>query len=268
MRPFVAHAIVRAASRFLSTQGAYTLLLLVLFPACGAPPATLTVSAAASLENALAPIADAYTRLHPRVKIEFNFGGSGSLARQIEDGAPVDIFLSASPQPMDRLAARGLLLDGTRRDLLRSEIVLIVPRDGAEIQSFDALAEPRVKLVALGDPASVPAGDYAKQVLTSLGLWSRVQSKLVLAKDVRQVLSYVETGNADAGLVYATDARESSTVRVAATAPESSHAPVVYPVAILRHARDTAAARDFVAFLFGPEARAVFVSQGFTTAAP
>ena len=267
MRPFVAHALVRAASRLVSTQGAYTMLLLLL-PACGVPPATLTVSAAASLEHALSPIADAYTRLHPHTKIDFNFGGSGSLARQIEDGAPVDIFLSASPQPMDRLASHGLLLDGTRRDLLHGEIVLIVPRDGADIQSFDALTDVRVKLIALGDPASVPAGDYGKQVLTSLGLWSRVQSKLVLAKDVRQVLSYVETGNADAGLVYSTDARESSTVRVAATAPESSHSPVVYPVAILRKTRDAAAARDFVAFLVGPEARAIFVSQGFTAAAP
>lgn len=243
-------------------------LLMLVLPACGAPPATLTVSAAASLENALSPIADAYTRLHPHTKIEFNFGGSGSLARQIEEGAPVDIFLSASPQPMARLASRGLLLDGTRRDLLRGEIVLIVPRSGVDIQSFDALAGPRVKLIAMGDPASVPAGDYGKQVLTSLGLWSRVKSKLIFAKDVRQVLSYVETGNADAGLVYATDARESSTVRVAAAAPESSHAPVVYPVAVLRHTRDAVAARDFVAFLSGPEARAVFVSQGFTTAAP
>jgi molybdate transport system substrate-binding protein len=244
------------------------LLMLALLTACAPRPGTVTVSAAASLETALPPIADAYTRGHPRTKIEFNFGGSGALARQIEDGAPVDVFLSASPEPMDRLAARRLLLDGTRRDLLRSEIVLIVPRDSADAQSFEALAEQRVKFVALADPASVPAGQYGKQVLTSLGLWSRVQPKLVLAKDVRQVLSYVETGNADAGLVYATDARQSSNVRVAAVAPENAHAPVVYPAAVLRGTRDAAAARDFVGFLSSPEARAVFVAQGFTAAAP
>jgi molybdate transport system substrate-binding protein len=244
------------------------LLMLVFLGACGTPPASLTVSAAASLENALPLIADAYTRSHPRTKIEFNFGGSGALARQIEDGAPVDIFLSASPEPMDRLAARGLLLGATRRDLLRGEIVLVVPRNGAGTESFEALADPGVKFIALADPDSVPAGKYGKQVLTSLGLWSRVQPKLVLAKDVRQVLSYIETGNADAGLVYATDARQSPVVRIAATAPEAAHAPVVYPVAVLRTARDSGAARDFVAFLSGPEARAIFVSQGFTAAAP
>jgi molybdate transport system substrate-binding protein len=244
------------------------LLMLLLFPACSAPPSTLTVSAAASLENVLAPIADAYHHQHPRTKIEFNFGGSGALARQIEDGAPVDIFLSASPEPMDRLSARGLLLDATRRDLLRGEIVLIVPRSGAGTESFEALADPHMKFIALADPASVPAGVYGKQVLTSLGLWSRVKQKLVLGKDVRQVLGYVETGNADAGLVYATDARESSAVRVAAIAPESTHAPVVYPVAVLRGTRNPTAAQDFVAFLFCPEARALFVSQGFTAAAP
>jgi molybdate transport system substrate-binding protein len=243
-------------------------LLMLVLTACAPRPAALTISAAASLQNVLAPIADAYSAKHAGVKIEFNFGGSGALARQIEDGAPADVFLSASPEPMDRLAARGFILEGTRRDLLRSEIVLIAPRAAADPESFAALADPRVKFIALGDPASVPAGAYGKQVLTGLGLWSRVQPKLVLAKDVRQVLSYVETGNADAGIVYATDARQSSAVRVAAVAPESSHAPVVYPVAVLRAARNPAAARDFISFLSGPEARAIFVAQGFTAAAP
>jgi molybdate transport system substrate-binding protein len=244
------------------------LLVLVLFTACGPPPATLTVSAAASLENVLAPVADAYSRRHPRIKIEFNFDGSGALARQIEDGAPADVFFSAAAEPMDTLAAHGLLNDSTRRDLLRGQIVLIVPRNAPDTGSFESLADPRVKFIALADPASVPAGEYGRQVLTAFGLWDRIQPKLVLAKDVRQVLSYVETGNADAGLVYATDARQSDKVRVAAIAPENTHSPVVYPVAALRAARDPAAARDFVAFLSGPEARAIFVSQGFTVAAP
>lgn len=244
------------------------LVLLVFTAACGGPRATLTVSAAASLETVLAPVADAYARRHPATKVEFNYGGSGALERQIEDGAPVDIFFSAAAEPMDRLASRGLLLEGTRRDVLRSQLVLIVPRASSDVGSFSALADPLVKLIALADPASVPAGEYGKQALTSLGLWDRVQGKLVLAKDVRQVLSYVETGNADAGLVYATEARISPKVRIAAMAPERSHAPIVYPIAVLRAARHPAAARDFVAFLSGPEARAIFVSQGFTAAAP
>lgn len=244
-------------------------MLLAVLAACGGPPrTTLTVSAAASLQDALAPVADAYTQQYPRIKIEFNFGGSGALARQIEDGAPVDVFFSAAAQPMDELASRGLILNDTRRDLLRSEMVLIVPQESGGPRSFDALADPRVKVIALADPASVPAGDYGKQVLTSFGVWDGVQGKLVLAKDVRQVLSYVETGNADAGIVYATDARQSAKVRVAAVAPESSHSPVVYPVAVVRVTHNAAAARGFVQFLSGPEARSVFVAQGFTVAAP
>ncbi|HLH20230.1 MAG TPA: molybdate ABC transporter substrate-binding protein [Bryobacteraceae bacterium] len=241
--------------------------LLLLLAACGGQrAATLTVSAAASLQNALAPVADTYRREHPGTRIDFNFGASGALARQIEDGAPVDVFFSAAAGPMDGLERRGLLLAGTRHDVLRGDVVLIAPRDAAGVASFDALATPAVKLVALGDPASVPAGTYGKQALTAMGLWERVQPKLVLANDVRQVLSYVESGNADAGIVYATDARQSPKVRVAAVAPESTHAPVVYPVAVLRGARDPAAARQFAAFLSGQEAGAILASQGFRVA--
>ena len=242
--------------------------LLILAGCGGRRETTLTVSAAASLQDALGQVADAYRARHPGTKIDFNFGGSGALAQQIEDGAPVDVFLSAAPGPMDRLAARGLLAEGTRRDVLRGEIVLVAPRENPDLKSFAALCQSQVKLVALADTASVPAGMYGKQVLTALGLWGCVQGKLVLAKDVRQVLSYVETGNADAGIVYETDARQSARVRVAAVAPEGTHAPVVYPMAVLRGARDPAAAREFAAFLTGPEARAIFVAQGFTAAAP
>jgi molybdate transport system substrate-binding protein len=241
--------------------------LLLLLAGCGGQHAgTLTVSAAASLQDALGPVAETYRRMHPATRIDFNFGGSGALERQIEDGAPVDIFFSAAAEPMDKLERRGLLLAGTRHDVLRGDVVLVAPRDGAEVASFAALAEPRVRLVAMGDPASVPAGTYGKQVLAALGLWERIQGKLVLAKDVRQVLSYVETGNADAGIVYATDARQSAKVRVAAVAPEGTHAPVVYPSAVLRAAHDPAAARDFAEFLRGREALAILAAHGFRAA--
>lgn len=235
------------------------LVCLVLLGGCAPRGTELTVSAAASLSNAMRELAANYQSTHPGTIITMNFGSSGMLAQQIEQGAPADVFLSAAPKPMDTLAGKGLIRKDTRRDLLRNEVVLI-----GSIDSFAALAGPRVKLIALGDPNSVPAGDYGKQVLTALGLWDAVQSKLVLAKDVRQVLSYVETGNADAGIVYATDARESPKVRVAATAPPGSHTPVVYPVAVLTESRHEAAARSFVAFLSGDEARAVFVRHGFT----
>jgi molybdate transport system substrate-binding protein len=235
--------------------------------ACSHRQAALTVSAAASVQDALRATASEYTRLHPTAaNVEFNFGASGALAQQIEQGAPVDVFLSAAPQPMDRLAARGLLLGGTRCDLLRNDIVLIVPANHAGI-SFPGLAAAAVKQAALGDPASVPAGDYGRQVLTNFGIWEEVRPKLVLAKDVRQVLAYVATGNVDAGIVYATDARQTSNVQIAAVAPENSHAPVVYPVAIVASTRNAVAARNFLAFLEGPYAREIFTSYGFTWAA-
>jgi molybdate transport system substrate-binding protein len=235
------------------------LLCLFLLTSCAPRGTELTVSAAASLQSAMKELTRVYQHLHPGTTVTMNFGGSGMLAQQIEQGAPADVFLSASPKPMDTLATKGLIRPDTRRDLLHNEVVLIGTAD-----SFAALAGQQVKLIALGDPNSVPAGDYGKQVLTSLGLWDAVQSKLVLAKDVRQVLSYVETGNADAGIVYATDARESGKVRIAATAPPGSHTPVVYPVAVLTESRHQAEARAFVAFLASEEMRAIFVRHGFT----
>lgn len=209
-----------------------------------------------------------FERSHAGVHLVFNFGASGTLAQQIEQGAPADLFISAAPKPMDELAGKSLIATDTRRDLLRNTLVLIVPKDAAGPDSFQGLATSGVKVVALGDPASVPAGDYGRQALEALSLWKAVQSKLVLAKDVRQVLSYVETGNADAGLVYATDAHESQRVRVAAVAPESSYRPVVYPVAVVKDSKHAEAARTFAAFLSGPEARASFLSRGFTPIQP
>jgi molybdate transport system substrate-binding protein len=243
--------------------------------ACSRPESpALTVSVAASLQDAMGQLGPAFEQSHPGVRLSFNFGGSGMLAQQIEHGAPADVFLAAASKPMDELAAKGLLWNDTRRDLLRNQIVLIVPGGNHELNSFEGLAGSGVKLIALGEPGSVPAGDYGRQVLESmrlsgtLTLWQALQGKLVLAKDVRQVLTYVETGNADAGIVYATDVRQSPAVRVAAVAPESSHAPVVYPIAVLKDSRKPSAARAFVAFLEGPEAGATFRRLGFTTVNP
>jgi molybdate transport system substrate-binding protein len=228
----------------------------------------LTVSVAASLQNAMVELKPLYEQAQPGAKLAFNFGGSGTLERQIERGAPSDVFLSAAPKPMDALAAKGLILPDTRRDLLRNEVVLIVPKNNSVTNSFQDLAAESVKLIALGEPASVPAGDYGRQVLESLQIWSKVQPKLVLGKDVRQVLTYVETGNAEAGIVYATDARESDKVRVAAVATPDSHMPVVYPIAVVKGSHDAFAARAFVAFLGGKEASTIFARHGFTTVTP
>jgi molybdate transport system substrate-binding protein len=246
--------------------------LLAILCGCAGPSRTetteLTVSVAASLQNTMRDLEPLFEQAHPHTRLSFNFGGSGTLAQQVEQGAPADVFLAAAPKPMDDLAAKGLLLAGTRQDLVRNEVVLIAPKDSLSLASFDGLRDPAVKLIALGDPASVPAGDYGRQVLRALHLWEAVQGKLVLAKDVRQVLTYVETGEADAGIVYATDARESEKARVAAVAPAASHAPVVYPVAVLRDSRNAADARLFITFLAGPQARKIFLGHGFTPAFP
>jgi len=226
---------------------------------------TLTVSVAASLQNALAEIEPAFERSQPGVRVSFNFGASGTLEQQIEHGAPVDIFFSAASKPMDTLAGKGLILADTRRDLLRNTLVLIVPKDGPGPATFRDLSADSVKLIALGDPGSVPAGDYGRQTLQALHLWEAVQSKLVLGKDVRQVLTYVETGNADAGIVYATDAHESDKVRVVETAPDTSHTPVLYPIAVIKDSRNAPAARALVGFLAGDYAGGVFAKHGFTT---
>jgi molybdate transport system substrate-binding protein len=198
-----------------------------------------------------------------------NYGASGTLQLQIEQGAPVDVFLSAAPKQMDALAAKGLLLDGTRKDILRNEVVLVIPaKSTAQIASFQNLARPAVKQIALGEPVTVPAGFYAKQVLTSLGIYKAVNGKAVLAKDVRQVLTYVETGNVDAGIVYSTDALSSSKVKVVATAPENSHDPVIYPAAVIKDSKHPEAARAFLDYLSGSQARAIFQKYGFTLAGP
>lgn|GEM_PF-220873 len=237
----------------------------LLFIAChSAHRSTLTLSVAASLQDSMMEIEAAYQRDH---SIEFrnNFGASGTLAREIEQGAPVDAFISAGAKPMDQLESEGLLLTGSRMNLVRNSLVLIAPL-GSSLKEFGSLTERQVRLIALGDPVSVPAGRYGRQTLEALHLYDKLKSKLVLGKDVRQVLTYVETGNADAGIVYATDAQISHRVQVAAVAPENSHEPIVYPAAEIKRSQSEAVAGDFITFLRSPTARAIFERHGFKMA--
>jgi molybdate transport system substrate-binding protein len=185
---------------------------------------TLTLSLAANLKDAMGEIETTYAHQHPEITLENNYGSSGTLTQQIEQGAPVDLFLSAAAKPMDDIERKGLLEPGTRGDLLRNSLILVAPKD-SHISDFSGLANPNVRVIALGDPASVPARQYGQQSLVALHLFDQIKPKLVLGKDVRQVLSYVQTGNADAGIVYATDALISQQVRVVATAPENTHQP-------------------------------------------
>jgi len=227
------------------------------------PQVSLTVSAAISLKEALDELGREYERDHPGAKIAFNYGGSGTLQHQIEQGAPVDIFFSAAEKQMDELAVKGLIEPETRRDVVGNALVLIALPSSDTIHKFQDLANPDVKVVALGDAATVPAGMYARQTLEHLGLLAAVEKKAVYAKDVRQVLTYVATGNADAGLVYQTDAQTSPNVRTVFTAPPDSHDPIRYPVAVLKASKNAAAARAFVEFLEGPHALEIFEKHGF-----
>lgn len=257
----------RVIIRFLS-GGLSVFLVLTAISGChSSQRVSLTISAAASLQGALGEVEAVYFAGHPKVDFRNNFGSSGTLAREIEQGAPVDAFLSAAAKPMDDLESKGLILAETRENILHNSLVLIAPL-GSKLQSLAGLADRSTRLIAIGDPASVPAGQYAQQTLIALHLNDQVKGKLVLGKDVRQVLTYVETGNADAGFVYATDARMSGRVREVATVPESAHEPIVYPAAVVKTSTNSAAARTFVEFLASPEAKAIFTRNGYTLATP
>jgi molybdate transport system substrate-binding protein len=244
-------------------------MLIAASMAVGCRPAqtTLTVSAAASLKDALVEAEAVYKQSRADVTFVNNFGSSGTLAAQIAQGAPADIFISAAAKPMDELEPKSMLDAGTRRNLLRNSLVLIAPRD-SRLQDFQGLAGKSVRLIALGDPASDPAGQYGRQSLLSLHLWDKVNAKLVLGRNVRQVLTYVETGNADAGLVYATDALKAGNVRIVAMVPESAHDPIVYPAAVIKGSHGEQAGREFIDYLAGPAAQAIFQKHGFRMATP
>ena len=253
--------------RFANITSALCLsFLLVLLPSCrSSHRTTLTLSVAASLQDAIVEVEAGYQHDHGPVEFRNNFGSSGTLAREIEQGAPVDAIISAGERQIDDLQAKRLLIAETRINLLKNSLVLIAPRD-SKLMGFSGLATPAVRIVAMGDPANVPAGQYGLQTLKALGFYDKLTHKLVLGKDVRQVLTYVETGNADAGLVYATDASITNKVRVVAVAPESSHAPILDPAAVISGTRNEQAARAFLEFLKSPAARAVFIKHGFTMA--
>jgi molybdate transport system substrate-binding protein len=231
-----------------------------------AEPVNLTISVAASLQDAAQELKDIYAKDHPNVSITYNFASSGSLQKQIEQGAPVDFFISAGKKQMDALAEKDLIVDTSRTDLLSNELVLIAGKDST-LKGFEDLTGSEVIKISIGTPETVPAGSYAKDALTSLGLWDKLQSKLVPAKDVRTVLTYVETGEVEAGMVYKSDAVVGKDIKIIATAPADSHKPIVYPMAIIKstkHQQDTEA---FAVFLQSAGAAEVFKKYGFITKA-
>jgi molybdate transport system substrate-binding protein len=232
-----------------------------------ASPTSLTISAAASLKDAMDDIKTLYTPQNLNTNLSINYASSGALQQQIEQGAPVDIFISAAEKQMNALENKGLLLDGTRENLLKNEMVLIEPANAQAVTDFKDLTSERVKKIALGEPKSVPAGQYAQEVLTSLKLIDKIKPKVVYASNVRQVLNYVETGNVDAGLVYSSDAKSSNKIKVVKEAPEETHSPIVYPIAVLKSSKNPDAAKDLIQFLTTNEqAKSTFEKWGFSLA--
>ncbi len=224
----------------------------------------LLVSAAASLTDVAKDLTELYKKEKPNVNIKFTFGSSGALQTQIEEGAPSDIFISAALKQMTALEKKGLLLEGSKKDLLVNKVVLILPKDSKiKLTKFQDAASDSVSKIALGEPDSVPVGQYAKEIFTTLGIWEKVKGKAVFGSDVRQVLTWVESGDADCGVVYKTDAISSDKIKVSCEAPKDSHKPVIYPVAVIKNSKNQEEAGKFIDFLTTAQAADVFKKYGF-----
>lgn len=220
------------------------------------------VSAASSLTDVLTGLGRDYERA-AGVKVTLNVGGSNALARQIVDGAPVDLFVSADAAQMDLVERAGLVEPGSRRDLVSNQLVVIVPKGRRAIHGPDDLRGAGIRRVALADPAAVPAGVYAKQYLEARGIWRDLAARVVAVATVRAALAAVEGGDVDAGIVFATDARVGTRVEVAFAVPLDRGPRIVYPMALIRRRGASPAARAFHAYLASPAAQAAFARAGF-----
>lgn len=238
-------------------------------PTSQSAPATLLIAAAASLQTVLQDIMPLYVQAHPGQTITYHFAASGALQQQIEQGAPGDVLIAAAAKQMDALQAKNLLAAGTRQDLLTNQLVLITPKAAAvALTEFQQLVKPEVQRIAIGEPRTVPAGQYATEVLQNLGILPQVAAKFLLQNTVKAVLAAVETGNVDAGIVYITDAQRSAQVTVVATAEAKLHKPIRYPIAVLQSSQFPNAARQYVEFLQSAPAQALFKQYGFGLASP
>ena len=228
-------------------------------------PLTLTISAAASLTEVMAEIKTLYKVEKPNVTLNYNIAGSGTLQKQIEQGADVDLFFSAGTKQMIALKEKALLLDNTNVNLVGNSVVLIVKSDSTlNITDFKGAADDKVKHIALGEPKTVPVGQYSEEVFTSLNILDKVKSKAVYAKDVKEVLTWVETGNVDAGVVYGTDAKTSERVKVASIAGDDLYkTPVVYPAAVIKASKNIEDTKIFLKFLSSDKAKDIFIKYGF-----
>ncbi|WP_017662246.1 molybdate ABC transporter substrate-binding protein [Baaleninema simplex] len=237
-------------------------------PETASDTTTLTVAAAASLTDAMTDLAEQFEERYPNIDVRLNFAASGTLQRQIEQQAPVDVFASAAQKPMDELERQGLVDPETRRVFAANRIVVVVPQESeVSLKSLDELKTPEIDRLAMGNPDTVPAGRYAKQALEAAQLYGELETAqtLVFAENVRQVLAYVEQNSVDAAIVYQTDAAISDRVRVAFPIPADFSEPIRYPIAVVGQSEEPEAARSFVEFVAGSESQAILDKYGFLT---
>ena len=225
----------------------------------------LTLSVAISMKEATEELGRAFAQTRPGVTVRYNFGSSGELQKQIEAGAPVDVFVSAAQRQMDELVQKGLIVPETRRVFARNVLTAAKPIDSTlDLGKPGNLLDARVKRIVIGNPRTVPVGQYAEESLRAAGLWERLSPKLVFAENVRQALDYVSRGEVDAGFVYTTDAAMRATrVKEAFRPGEHTYRPIVYPVAVAKDSRHGALARAFVELLGSAPGRAVLTRLGF-----
>ncbi len=252
-----------------AVRGAVGCLVVSLLVALGgvrpAQGQEVLLSVAISMKDAAQEIGRRFAETRPGLRLRYNVGSSGELQKQVEAGAPVDLFISAAERQMDELERKGLILSQTRRAFARNVLTVIKPTDSRLDLSKPAdLLNPRVWKIAIGNPKTVPVGQYAEESLRSLGLWDRVQSRLVFAENVRQVLEYVSRGEVDAGYVYVTDvAGRRDRVKEAFRPPEDTHGPIIYPVAVVAASKQAELGRAFIELLVGWEGQAILARFGF-----
>ena len=223
----------------------------------------ITVAAAASLTDAFNEIKPIF-KDKEGIDIDFTYGASGTLQKQIEEGAEIDLFVSASKKNMDNLLEEKLIDEDTVKDVVKNALVLIVPKDSELVKTTDDLNKlANDQKIAVGEPETVPAGQYAKQSLENLNLWDSLTEKFVFGKDVRQVLSYVERSEAEAGFVYSSDTIGVDNVKIAETIDDSKHDPIVYPVGVTSESKKKDAAKKFLEYLNTEEAKEILVKYGF-----
>lgn len=249
--------------RFRFFAALFAAALIALSSPLSASAADITVSAAASLTNAFTEMKEAFEKKHADIKVTTNFAASNPLLRQIEEGAPVDVFASADQATMNKAQDKKLIVESTRVNFALNDLVLITPSDSKlGLAGPNDLSGDKVQKIAVGNPESVPAGRYAKASLTASGLWESLSPKYIMGESVRQTLDYVSRGEVDAGIVYGTDAKQAGD-KVAVAAVLSGHEPVLYPIAVIKDAKAAKEAQAFIDFVLSDEGTAILAKYGF-----